>query len=1178
MHIKRLWAALCAALFLLGAVPMTVGAASSYLEAGDKTYFKTRQAQRGGTGEGYVSSLGTRVNLMWFDQSPTNSYIDKYDLTPQYDGKVWAYCIHHGLSYGHPFRRTENLTDSAYWNSLGRGAQQGMKLTTIYGFPARTPAELGVPTIDDAVAATQAVLWEYQQGYRTNAVTLGNDAEYRAFIKGTPAEPAYHKILEGIRNHTTAAGFADSTLVLKPQSDGRYAVTVTDTKGTLAGFSVTASDSRVTAKINGNTLTLSSTEAIDGNITLTFQRILPPLSAHGVFVAVGRNAGEQEIMTGVAEDPFFFRATARVEARGAMQIRKVSEDGKVDGIRFLVSGNGLNDTFVTANGGRLEIPNLLAGEYTVTEQVDGAYEPQKSQTVTVVPGQTTTVTFSNILKRGNLRVVKTSEDSWLEGHTFRLSGTSLSGDRVELYAKTDSQGVAAFKDVLISGDTPYVLEEIDTDERYVVPSAQNIAVEWNKVTEKTVVNRLKKWNLTVSKVDAETGTAQGEGSLAGAQYGLYRHGLLQKVYTTDASGRFTTDWYPCGAGWSLQEIAPSLGYQLDTKEYQLGVEPGQYTMEYNGEALTVRESVIQGRVAILKHNDDGSTQIETPEVGAEFEVFFKAAGSYEQAKESERDRLVTDENGYAVSKWLPAGVYTVKQTKGREGTERLPAFDVYISEQGKVYRYLINNASFESQLEVVKKDAETGKIIPLSGFGFKIRDIETGKYITQHITYPEPMELDTFCTASTGRLMLPEPLKAGRYELVEVQAAPGYVLDGMPVPFTIDGKQQVVTVEKSNKPQKGVITVGKTGEVFWSVEEAAGVYQPVYREQSLAGAVFDVIADEDVYTPDGTLRAAKDAVVDILVTSESGARSKKLYPGVYRLEERQAPEGTVLDSAPVLVQVKAGEDIAVTEIPVSLHNQRQRIQIDLKKLLEPDERFQVAGDIGKVSFGLYAAEDLEAADGSVILKDGLLEVVSCKEDGTAMFQTDLPFGSFYLKELSTDEHYQLSDRAYPIEFTYAGQETAVVHLVANEGQPIENSLIRGSVLGHKVDENGQAVPGAVMGLFRPEEKEFTEDAALLISVSNEYGEFRFDDIPFGDWLVREIRQPEGFLLSETLYPVTIAEQGQMVEINVENIHIPPAPVNPLTGEDRHRRNLVMGLAAVAVGGVVALFIIRKKKG
>ena len=1179
MHIKRLWAALCAALFLLGAVPMTVGAASSYLEAGDKTYFKTRQAQRGGTGEGYASSLGTRVNLMWFDQSPTNSYIDKYDLTPQYDGKIWAYCIHHGVSYGHPFRRTENLTDSAYWNSLGRSAQQGMKLTTIYGFPARTPAELGVPTIDDAVAATQAVLWEYQQGYRTNAVTLGNDAEYRAFITGTPAEPAYHKILEGIRNHTTAAGFADSTLVLKPQSDGSYAVSVADTKGTLAGFSVTASDSRVTAKINGNTLTLSSTEAIDGNITLTFQRILPPLSAHGVFVAVGRNAGEQEIMTGVAEDPFFFRATARVEAKGTMQIRKVSEDGKVDGVRFLVSGNGLNDTFVTANGGRLEIPNLLAGEYTVTEQVDGAYEPQKSQTVAVVPGQTTTVTFSNTLKRGNLRVVKTSEDSWLEGHTFRLSGTSLSGDRVELYAKTDSQGIAAFKDVLISGDTPYVLEEIDTDERYVVPSAQNIAVEWNKVTEKTVVNRLKKWNLTVSKVDAETGTAQGEGSLAGARYSLYRHGVLQKVYITDSHGRFTTDWYSCGDGWSLQEVAPSLGYQLDTKEYVLGVEPGRYTMEYNAEALTVQETVIKGRVAILKHNDDGSTQIETPEVGAEFEVFFKAAASYEQAKESERDRLVTDENGYAVSKWLPAGVYTVKQTKGREGTERLPAFDVYISEQGKVYRYLINNASFESQLEVVKKDAETGKIIPLSGFGFKIRDLSTDQFITQPITYPEPMELDTFYTAPTGRLMLPEPLKAGRYELVEVQSVPGYVLDGTPLSFIIDGSQQVVTVEKANIPQKGVILLEKTGEVFWSAKESCGVYQPVYREQSLAGAVFDVIADGDVYTPDGTLRVAKDTVVDTLVTTGEGGKSKELYLGQYRLVEKQAPEGMVLKPTPHMVKLEyAGQEVAVTETVIALTNQRQRVRIEMQKLLEQDERFQVAGDIGKVSFGLYAAETLKAADGSVIPKDGLLEVVSCNEDDTATFQTDLPFGSFYLKELSTDEHYQLSDRAYPIEFSYSGQEIAVVHLVANEGQPIENFLIRGSVLGHKVDENGQAVPGAVMGLFRPEEKEFTEDAALLISVSNEYGEFRFDDIPFGDWLVREIRQPEGFLLSETLYPVTIAEQGQMVEINVENIHIPPAPVNPPTGEERRWRNLVMGLAAVAVGGAVALFIIKKKKG
>lgn len=199
-------------------------------------------------------------------------------------------------------------------------------------------------------------------------------------------------------------------------------------------------------------------------------------------------------------------------------------------------------------------------------------------------------------------------------------------------------------------------------------------------------------------------------------------------------------------------------------------------------------------------------------------------------------------------------------------------------------------------------------------------------------------------------------------------------------------------------------------------------------------------------------------------------------------------------------------------------------------------------------------------------------------NSTAMFQTDLPFGSFYLKEVSTDGHYQLSDMAYPIEFSYAGQETAVVHLVANEGQPIQNNLIRGSVLGHKADENGQPVPGAVMGLFQADETEFTEDTALLTSVSNEHGEFRFDDIPLGGWLVREIRQPEGFLLSETVYPVTIAEQAQTVEIVVENVHIPSPPVNPPTGEDRRWLSLVIGLTAVAIGGAVALFIIKKKKG
>ena len=206
----------------------------------------------------------------------------------------------------------------------------------------------------------------------------------------------------------------------------------------------------------------------------------------------------------------------------------------------------------------------------------------------------------------------------------------------------------------------------------------------------------------------------------------------------------------------------------------------------------------------------------------------KSAGNYQNAKETERDILVTDSDGYAVTKKMPYGVYTVSQTKGSPGKELMKPFNVSITEDGKVYRYIINNADFKSYVEIVKKDAETGKVIPAAGIAFKVRNLSTGEYVKQHIVYPTPHDTDVFCTDTTGMLMMPEPLNYGKYEIIEQSTAYGYVLDSKPVPFEIDGTKTVVTVEKLNMPQKGRITVEKTGEIFWSVTEKDGMYTPLY--------------------------------------------------------------------------------------------------------------------------------------------------------------------------------------------------------------------------------------------------------------------------------------------------------------------------------------------------------------
>ena len=731
----------------------------------------------------------------------------------------------------------------------------------------------------------------------------------------------------------------------------------------------------------------------------------------------------------------------------------------------------------------------------------------------------------------------------MEGMKFHLYGTSLSGIAVDEYAVTDSSGKAYFKDVLIGSG--YVLEEVDTPIRYVVPESQTAAVEWNTVTEKSVSNVLKKWNATVTKSDRETGTAQGNAYLAGATYGIYKGDQLVDTYTTDANGQFITAYYVCDDDWSIREISPSEGYLLDETSYHVGAEPQLYTVEYNSAANDVNEQVIKGSIALIKHTDDGETKLETPEAGAEFSVYLKSSGSYDAAKDSERDTLICDENGFAQTKQLPYGIYTVHQVSGWEGRELLADFDVYIAKDGQVYRYLANNANFESYIKVIKVDAETGKTIPYAGAGFQIYRPD-GSKVEMTFTYPTPTTIDTFYTNDEGYLVTPEKLEYGSgYSLVEVSAPYGYVLNSDPVTFDVtadnateESSVTVVEVTKSNMAQKGIIKISKSGEVFAAVTESDGLYQPVYEVQGLPGAVYEITAAEDVVTLDGTLRYSAGEVVDTITTDENGlAESKPLYLGKYEIRETAAPFGMVLNTEVRTVElVYAGQEIEVTETSASFYNDRQKVLVSLDKVMEQNEKFGIGmnGEITAVTFGLYAKEDLTAADGSIIPAGGLLEILSVDENGHSACKTGLPFGSYCLKEISTDSHYILSDTEYPVVFEYAGQDTALVEIRANDGAAIENNLIYGEVQGMKKDDSGNALGGALIGLFAADAEEFTTDTAILTATSAEDGSFSFAQVPYGNWMVREIEAPSGYVLSEDAYPVTIDADGAVVEVEIEN--------------------------------------------
>lgn len=756
---------------------------------------------------------------------------------------------------------------------------------------------------------------------------------------------------------------------------------------------------------------------------------------------------------------------------------------------------------------------------------------------------------------GNLKLVKTSED----GNVANIEFT-VNGDGYSKTAKTNSKGEFELTD-LVPGK--YTVTE-HTPTEYAEQKSKTVNVESGKTVTVSFSNVLKKWNLTVTKTDAETKSAQGDATLAGAVYGIYDNGEVVDKYTTDKNGSFTTSYYVCGDKWTLKEIEPSEGYLLDETEYHIGAEAKKYTIENNSISMGVTEDILKGKISIIKHTDDGSTKIETPEKGAEFQVYLKSSGSYAKATESERDTLVCDEYGFAETKDLPYGTYTVHQTKGWNGTESIADFDVFISENNKTYKYLINNASLESYVKMVKVDSETGKQIPYSGAGFQIYSPK-GELVTMKYTYPIVTEIDTFYTNSEGYLITPESLPYGKgYSVVEVQAPYGYILDSTPVHFDITAENTseengvtIVKTEKKNTPQKGTITVEKTGEIFSNVTAVGGgytdengndvalptIYQPEYSVSSLSGAVFEIYADENITTPDGTVRATKDELVATLKTNTKGtATSKQLYLGKYRVVETVAPYGTVINPEPHTVELTySGQNEKVTNTSTSFTNDRQKAEINLTKILEQDEKFNIGnnGEIRNVSFGLYADEDLKAANGTVIPKDGLLEIITCNEKGKATFTTDLPIGSYYVKEISTDNHYILSDRKYPVVFEYAGQDTASVHISVNDGDPLGNEIIYGTIKGLKIDrETGENIAGALFGLFGINETEFTEETAILTSESNEEGIFTFENVPYGEYIIRELKPAEGYLPNEENYTVTISENKEIIEITIENDKIP----------------------------------------
>ena len=737
-----------------------------------------------------------------------------------FDGPA-CYCIEPGVPRN-LYRSYESYGED-YWDTFpaeynrtidGRTMKTLLGRIMQYGYQGNLSLDWRSQNEADAdklahMMATQVLVWETVVGERDsdfNHVDPGSaDAVKSVYRTSHPLYSrfsAYYDSIEAsVKNHTIVPSFMDrseeAAQTVELSWDGsRYTATLTDTNGVLSEYAFSSAQSDISFAVDGNDLTISAETAPADGVTITAVR---NNTRQGVVVwsdgHYGPDGTMQDVVTfrDTVSDPMYAYLHLRV-GYGSIKIVKTSEDGEVSGISFTVSGNGTEQAVTTNADGEMQLDDLHPGVYTVTEQSSDRYEPQEVRQVTVISGQIATVTFYNTLKRGSLEVVKTAEDGLNEGVKFHLTGTSLAGLPVDEYAVTGSNGKAVFTDVLIG--TGYILSEVDTGIRYVVPEDQTTAVEWNTVTQAEVCNVLKKWSATLIKRDAEMGLPQGDATLAGAVYGVFKGEELVDTYTTNESGQFTTTDYVCGDDWTIRELSPSEGYLLDDTVYPVGAEPQHYTEEYNPIALDVTEQVIRGGVALTKVDKDYP---ENKLEGAVFEVYRDSNRNQELDAEDELLGTMEELGGgeYTLT-GLCYGGYFAKEAKAPEGfylDESAYYFAITtdgetVTVENEAGKGFVNAAQVGS-LRIAKTSSD-GK---LEGFSFRV----TGANGYDRV----------FQTDAEGVILI-EGLRIGDYTVSEVQdgSSDGYLLPADKTASVFEGAVTEVEMHNEKKPTPEVPQTG----------------------------------------------------------------------------------------------------------------------------------------------------------------------------------------------------------------------------------------------------------------------------------------------------------------------------------------------------------------------------------
>ena len=842
-----------------------------------------------------------------------------------------------------------------------------------------------------------------------------------------------------------------------------------DTNGVLADYSSidnTKDNVRFQHNKGENTLTISVSENctverlnISDNLFQSWGLVKEESKDQDTTVYFSFKTGVQnQLMALHYNDPVPMAMSLKINLFGKLDIGKKDNKGNyVPDTKFKISYNADMSnpigTYTTGSNGKVLVDELRPGTVYIqeTDVPKHLVLDTTIRSAIVKTAQTTSFEATNKWKQGRIQVVKKdAETNKVVNKAGTIFDISDSNNKKVASITTNEKGIATSE--LLDYGTYYVKESTAPNKYTIkVEVSENIGVvEDGKTYQITIVNTRVKGSVTISKEDTKTGKqAQGEATLEGAIYGIYaRTPILDPaddtmIYNTDVKVAEMTTNKESNATMSnlylgeyyIKEIKPSRGYNLDNTKYNFDLTYENQNVKVVTKHVTVKERVISQAFQIIKISSDEAGEAEllpSAEFTIKAQKDIEKYGSWDAAPITKNANgetasiLKTDSKGYAISDRLPFGTYVVRETLVPEDKYKVEDFKIVISEDSdkpQTWR-VFNDTSFTSVLAIVKKDAETEKVVKIEGASFKIKNLDTNEYFGYWEWNPLPHYVSTWTTNETGTVMTGDKLNVGNYQLEEIKGPKGYLISSQPVKFKIssssayetlpDGKTSVITVDQKDTSVKGKITVEKCGEVLTDFKDGKFVYE----EKGLANAKYEVFAREDIYDPsnDGTIIYKKGTVVDTIITKLDGkGTSKELPLGEYSVKEVNAPEGFVLSDEVKNVSLKyKDQNTAIVFDNTSFTNERQKVEINVyKKDAEND-----VGLLG-ATFGLYAKEEIKNYKDEIVVKAGtLIESATSDTEGKVHFTSDLPLTNFEIKEIQAPIGYASSNETIKVDATY----------------------------------------------------------------------------------------------------------------------------------------------------------------